>query len=135
MTLRAYKKYIRNKKGMTLLLVVVLLAAFLSISMGIINILLGQIFTIGQSGESFHALYASDIGMERSVYRDRVQNVCTGGCRETKTFADGSCYDAVVAVGPSASCAAPSFRCLIVKGKSLCGGNPRYVQRQFDLKY
>lgn len=129
------EKFKKQRRGMTLLLMMVLLSAFLSIGVGIINILLGQVVLVGQSGESFVALYAADSGFERMLYRDRNQNVCAGGCQTQRIFLNGSCYDAVVRTGPSASCPAPNTRCIVSKGQSLCGGNTRYVLRQFEIGY
>lgn len=123
-----------QKAGIAFLLMVVLLAAFLSIAMGIINILLGQIFIVGQAGESFEAFYASDIGMERTLYRDRVQGLCMSGCVESRTLPDNSCYISTLITGPSAACPAPNTRCIIVKGKNKCNGQ-RFVERDFDIKY
>ena len=130
------KQMISDRRGMTLLLMIVLLAAFFSISLGIINILLGQLFVIGQAGESFRALYAADIGMERALYRDRVQNICGGtSCSESKIFSNGSCYTANVIVGSSAECLTPNTRCVDVSGQSACVPAIRYVEREFDIKY
>ena len=136
-----FEKYrVGQRKGVTLLIMIVLLAAFLSISLGIINILLGQIFIIGQAGESFRALYATDIGMERTLYRDRIQNTCNSvvdpnPCNESKTFPGGSCYKVKVVVGPSVDCAGPATRCVDVTGQSTCAPATRYVEREFDIRY
>lgn len=125
----------RQKAGIVFLLMIVLLAAFLSIAMGIINILLGQIFIVGQAGESFHAFYASDIGMERTLYRDRIQNLCSSGCAESRTLVpENSCYTSTLIIGPSVGCLGPSTRCIIVKAQNNCVGQ-RYVERDFDIKY
>lgn len=133
---------IRNRNGIAFLLMIVLLAAFFSIAMGIINILLGQIFIVGQAGESFEAFYASDIGMERTMYRDRVQNICSSGCActgsgcvESSTLSpEDSCYTSTLVTGPSASC--QLSKCITISAKSKCGsGVSRYVQREFTNRY
>lgn len=136
------KKYKTNlfhgRKGVTLLLMIVLLAAFLSIAMGIINILLGQLFAVEQEGRSWSAFYAAEIGMERALYRDRVKNECAaaGSCNESDiALPNGACYTVSLVTGPSAGCTAPSTRCVDVSGVSLCPPATRYVQRQFDLRY
>ena len=128
----------RNRKGVTLLLMVVLLAAFFSIAIGIINILLGQLFLVEQTGRSSQAFYAAEIGMERALYRDRVQNGCSvaSSCNELDiALPSGACYTVTLVPGPSAGCTAPSTRCVDVSGVSLCAPATRYVQRQFDLRY
>jgi len=127
---------IHDRNGFTLLLVIVLLAAFLSIALGIVNILLGQVIIIGQAGESFKALYAADIGMERTLYRDRVQDICGGvNCTETRQLPNGACYTVTVQIGPSVQCLGPNTRCVDVEGRDVCGGAERYVQRRFDVRY
>lgn len=146
MTIRAYIQHaVGNRKGFTLLLMVALLTAFLSIGMGIVNILLGQVIIIGQAQESFKALYAADIAMERTLYRDRdpMQNVCgtinplTGQskCNEIISLPNGACYKVSVQLGPSVSCSGPSTRCIVVTGQDICGGSERFVRRSFDVKY
>ena len=128
----------QNRKGVTLLLMVVLLAAFLSIAVGIINILLGELFAVEQTGRSSQAFYAAEIGMERALYRDRVQDGCSiaGSCNESGiALPNGACYTVRLVTGPSAGCTAPSTRCVDVSGVSLCAPATRYVQRQFDLRY
>lgn len=138
MTMHTYTHtIIHDRRGFTLLLVIVLSAAFFSIAMGIVNILLGQIIIIGQAGESFRALYAADIAMERTLYRDRTANICGGiNCTETKQLPNGACYTATVQIGPSVSCPGPlNRRCIDVTGQDICGTSERYVQRRFDIKY
>lgn len=130
---------ISGRRGIILLLMIVLLSAFLSIAMGIVNILLGQLFIIGQAGESFEALFALDSGMERTLYRDFVQHVYTvPGVQpvESKSFSNGSCYQATMTVAPTAACPNPPYhRCMIVKAQSNCANIRRYVERQFDIRY
>lgn len=140
MTMRTYIQHIiRDRKGFTLLLMIVLLAAFLSIGMGIINILLGQVIIVGQAQESFKALYAVDIAMERTLYRDRTQNICgITDCGTAATFValpNGACYLVNVQLGPSASCTGPSTRCIVATGQDICGGTQRFVRRSFNVIY
>lgn len=127
---------------------IVLLAAFLSIALGIVNILLGQVIIIGQGSESFKALYAADLGIERTLYLDLINDACgVGGCNTIgsgcgwpsppdNNFVDitsGACYKAVVKVGPIASCPAPNTRCIDVTGQY--GDTSRFVQRRFTAAY
>ena len=141
MTIYASVQHVtRNRKGFTLLLMIVLLTAFLSIGIGIVNILLGQVIIIGQAQESFKALYAADIAMERTLYRDRMQNACTTppNCGTGITpiiLSNGACYLVSVQLGPSASCPGPDTRCVEVTGQDICGGNQRFVRRSFNVRY
>ena len=60
-----------RQEGITLLLVVVLLSAILSIGVGIFNVVYGELRISGETADSFRALYAADEGIERTLYRDR----------------------------------------------------------------
>lgn len=67
-----------GKEGIALLLVVVLLSAILSISVGIFNVVYGEFRISGEVADSFRALYAADEGIERTLYRDRHDHaLCT----------------------------------------------------------
>ena len=61
----------KSEKGITLLLVVVLLSAILSIGVGIFNIVFGELMIATELADSFRALYAADQGIEWTLYRDR----------------------------------------------------------------
>jgi len=132
--MRIIKIVKEQKRGMLLLLMVVLLAAFLSIALGIANILLGQIFIVGQAGESFRAFYASDVGRERTLYLDTVADICgaspsscgTGG--SFVSLPDGSCYkvDFTLVENP------PYTRHVAIKGKNSCASS-RYIIREFAV--
>ncbi len=130
------QKFKNQRRGITLLLMVVLLAAFLSISIGIVNVLLGQVILVGQSGDSFVALYAADMGIERALYRDRVQHLCVnpGACNESRALPGNACFDTVVTI-PATGCGGGSTRCITVAAKNMCGGVERYVERKFDIRY
>lgn len=68
-----------NKQGVTLLLVMVVLSAVLTISVGIANIIFGQIRISGESSDSFRAFLATDRAIERKLYEVLVhQNICQG---------------------------------------------------------
>ena len=130
------QKFKNQRRGITLLLMVVLLAAFLSISIGIVNALPGQVILVGQSGDSFVALYAADMGIERALYRDRVQHLCVnpGACNESRALPGNACFDTVVNI-PATGCSGGSTRCITVAAKNMCGGVERYVERKFSISY
>mgnify|MGYP001594645119 CR=1 FL=1 len=67
-----------QQQGITLLLVVVLLSAILSISVGIFNVVYGEFRISGEVADSFRALYAADEGIERTLYRDRQDRALCG---------------------------------------------------------
>lgn len=72
-------KLLTNNRGVTLLLVVVVLSAVLTISVGLANIIFGQIKISGDSGDSFLAFLAADRAIERKLYEVLVQrNICQG---------------------------------------------------------
>ena len=57
--------------GVILLLVVIVLTAIFSISIGVFSVILGQVTTSGTFENSATALYAADQSIERTFYRDR----------------------------------------------------------------
>lgn len=63
-----------NRRGITILLVVVILSALLSIGLGIFNIFFTQFIISGDIADSFTALYAADRSIESFLYRDRVDD-------------------------------------------------------------
>lgn len=60
------------KKGITLLLVILILSALLSVSITIFDSVLGQLRISGEITDSFIALYAADQGLEGLLYENRV---------------------------------------------------------------
>ena len=68
-----------NSRGVTLLLVVVVLSAVLTISVGIANIIFGQLKISGDSGDSFRAFLAADRAIEKKLYEVLVhKKICQG---------------------------------------------------------
>ena len=123
----------RNEKkdGVVLLLVVIVLTAIFSISIGVFGVILGQVITSQTFENSSIALNAADQSMERTLYRDRQENdfpcapasspcttniplvsVPSGGCMSvttiTKIVAPPSTQ--ITARGLSAPCGAVSER-------------------------
>src|SRR3989338_10000544 len=65
--------WVYQKQGITLLLVVVLLSAILSISIGIFNVVYGEFRISGEVADSFRALYAADEGIAHPLSRSAGQ--------------------------------------------------------------
>lgn len=124
-----------QEQGITLLLVVAILSSLLSISLGIFNIIFGQIRISGEIADSFVSFYAADQGIEKILYRDRqLKEICpvpSMSCyTETGSAAfSGGCYDITVnKVGVDTQ--------IKVLGQYRCGTNPsRVVKRGFDVTY
>lgn len=75
------------EKGITLLLVVLVLSALLSISLGIVSSVLTEIRLSGELADSFKALYAADFGIEKLYYLDRVADaICNPVDPQTGVF-------------------------------------------------
>ena len=65
----------RNEKdGVILLLVVIMLTAIFSISIGVFSVIIGQVSISETFENSSIALYAADQGNERTLYRDRIEH-------------------------------------------------------------
>ncbi len=65
-------------RGVTLLFVVLIVAALLSTALGIFDAVFGQLRLAGEITDSFRALYAADQGIEKLLYDDRVANAVPG---------------------------------------------------------
>ncbi len=150
---KMFKKILRNflkslaakKKGITLLLVVAILSSLMSISMGIFNIIFGQIRISGEIADSFLAFYAADQGIERILYLDRVTHVndtygiCTGAgipCYQefnVPAISNG-CYD--ITVNKTSVPVTTEIKVLgQYTGKPGCSIANRVVKRGFNLTY
>jgi len=118
------------------LLVIVLLSAILSISVGIFNVVLGEFRISGEASDSFRALYAADQGIERTLYRDREQQALC-------VVAQGpDCFVAQAVTVPSEACytvkvsKVSSATTIVIAGQYRCGSNPsRVVKRGFQVIY
>ena len=127
---------ITNQEGITLLLVVVLLSAMLAISVGIFNVVEGELQISGETSDSFRALYAADEGIERTLYLDRnEQAICTvvqgQDCYVLENVAvrGDACYTVRVSKQDTATS-------IIIAGQYRCGPNPRrVVKRGFQIVY
>jgi hypothetical protein len=128
-------QFSKNKDGTSLLLVVVLLSAMLSISLGVFNLVFGQIRLSGEIADSFVSFFSADQGVEKILYRDRVlKNICTAP--GTNCFVEGpinvssgGCYSIRVSKNGGNTE-------LVTVGQYRCGANsPRVVKRGFQVNY
>ena len=123
-----------RRAGITLLLVVLVLSGLLSISLGIVDVVLGEFRISGEITDSFIALYAADQGIEQILYSDRVQNsICPGGgsCSYgpvTVSLANGSCY--TLRLNRSGSNTA-----VVATGEYRCASPALAVKRAFEATY
>lgn len=129
---------IRQKQGVTLLLVVILISTILSISVGIFTVVFGQLFISGEVADSFVAMYSSDHGIERTLYRDRLLGTgiaCSTSCIENSMttyggpLASGGCYIvSMTKIGGTVTFESTGqYRCLV--------NSTRVVKRSFRLSY
>lgn len=66
--MKNFIKNVKNKKGTTLLLSLLILAVIFAIAIGVSNIILNQIKITGRVEESVLAFYAADTGIECKLY-------------------------------------------------------------------
>ena len=127
---------VSEKRGVTLLLVLVILSALLSTSIGIFNLVFGELQISGEIADSFVAFYSADQGIEKILYRDRIlQEICPTlgeNCFIISTPApveSEGCY--TLRVSKTAA-----LTTLVVSGQYRCGTNPtRVVKRGFQVSY
>ncbi len=131
-------RHLREQRGITLLMVVTLLSAFLSLSVGVANVVIGELRISGEVIDSFRALYAADQGIERILFLDRqLQAICPPqlpagpDCFENKDVRvqSGACYTVRVSkTGRETD--------IVIAGQFRCGDNPgRVVKRGFEVRY
>ncbi|MBI3442775.1 MAG: hypothetical protein HY007_03345 [Candidatus Sungbacteria bacterium] len=90
--------------GVILLLVVVILTAIFSISVGILGVIIGQVSSSETFENSNIAMYAADQSIERTFYRDRQENdfPCAALSCTTEvaplTLASGGCIATITIV-------------------------------------
>lgn len=121
----------RHKRGMVLLLVVVLVSAMLSIGIELFHVIAGETLISGEIADSFIAFYAADEGIERVLYLDRDPDLgpVVDGFHLDDTAVSEACYSADVD-----KVAAETE--VVVNGQYRCGSNPlRAVVRAFEVRY
>ena len=105
--------FVRKRAGVVLLLVVVILAALLSTGMAIFAVVFGEARISGELVDSFRAIYAADLGMERMLYCDRTApdpdcdpGTCVGDAGQcTYPQPPAEFVDLPLSLFPSNSCA------------------------------
>ncbi len=137
-----------SSPGMTLLLVVPLLAAILSISIGIFTLTFGEIRISGEIEDSFLAVYAADQGLERGLYLDFTKG--TINCSGANCYVENWILPATTGASPSgytmrisktgsvtAMTIVGQYRCPGTVGQGVaCGTDTlRIVQRGFEVSY
>ena len=129
-------------KGITLLLVMVVLSAILSISVGVFNVLFNQLLISGEIDNSYKALYAADEGIEKILRRDREEhNICVDADENPTTGINcfiqpsvsalsGGCYEGNVSKTDVTTVVA-------VTGQYPCSATPlpHTVKRRLEVTY
>ncbi len=123
-----------ERAGVTLLLVVLVLSALLSVSLGIIDVVIGEFRISGEIADSFTALYAADEGTEKILYDDRVgaslcprSDTCAYG-PVTTTLENGACYTLRLTRGGGNTV-------VVSTGEYRCGSPALSVKRAFEATY
>jgi len=155
--LKRLKCEIRNQKlrqqGITLLLVIILLSAVMSIGLEIFNIVIGELKISGEISDSFIAFYATDQDEERMLYLDRVVGPAADGFTiddgigNSAVLASGGCAKVIIYKTPDSIATGCKLTienqnlqgittCIRGFGQYRCGSNPpRVVKRGFIVIY
>ena len=121
---------VSGQNGIALLLVVIILSAIFSISIGIFNVVFSELRISGEIADSFVAFYAADRGIERTLYLDRGGGLADGYVEEKDIAAGaGGCYKIrLTKAGGNTQ--------IIASGQYRCGSAPsRVVKRGFMVTY
>ncbi len=107
-----------RNRGVALLILIVVLAAVLSIAVSMTQVTLAELRIAREVEYSVRANFAGDQGLERTFYRDRVLNECStpSNCEGTVNvnYPDGTqaCYEISVTKIPNTSIRSRGFyRC------------------------
>lgn len=133
----AQKRNTSRKQGITMLLVIVVLTALLSISISIFNVMYSQMIISAEMGYSFVALYAADQGTEKLIRMDRDGTplctpatcppasplTCVSPAAGCPVLTSGACYDYSVSKDAS-------YTVIEVFGKYPCFANPRRIDKR-----
>ncbi len=143
----------QKREGITLLLVILVLSALMTISLGIFNIIFTELQISGELSRSFRALYASDQGLEYVLYRDRVlgdvcppnsspdaETPCPGGSLPISLDTPGfvNCFTFGYPDSRTADVTVVKFggqTKIKSLGKSDCANSFRTVSRAFQIIY
>lgn len=124
----------KHERGVALLILIVVLAAVLSIGINMTQTVLAELRLAREIEYSFRANFAGDQGLERTFYRDRVLRECTtpSNCEGLVniTLSDGtqSCYQ--IAMTKAAKTSIES------RGFYRCDGTSQLkVQRTWEATY
>ncbi len=134
-----------------MLLVVAILSAIMSISLGIFNIIFDQVRISGEIADSFSAFYSADEGIEKTLYLDRITyinnpfGICgiTPGisCYTTPppplgtVAAAGGCYQVTIDKAPGSTALKVIGQYPRKIGANPCEESFRVIKRGFNLTY
>ncbi len=122
---------VSSRQGMTLLLVIIIVSALLSIGLELFQIIQDEILLSGQITDSFIGFYAADEGIERTLYMDRNAGpLADGFTMSAIPTSSQACYTARVSKGVGTR--------VKVNGQYRCGGVSalgRIVIRGFEVDY
>ncbi|MCX6764534.1 MAG: hypothetical protein NTU58_02390 [Candidatus Nealsonbacteria bacterium] len=83
------KNNFKNQKGVAIYLVLVVMAIFLDLSLGLSMILFAEILNVREIDYSVIAFYAADSGIEEIFYKDLKE--CTSGLGCNTTYCESDC--------------------------------------------
>jgi len=134
-------------RGFAILFTLLIVSITLSISLGVYNLLIGEIILSGTGRDSQLAFYAADAGVECALYWDIQQSAfststpnnitCVG---QTKTVGGGlsSTFSLALENGSCVSITVEKSQTLTTvtaQGQNTCESNPRTVQRGLRVTY
>ncbi len=138
---------VNMSRGVALLFTLLIAVVTLSVSLGVFNLIIGEISLSGTTRDSQLAFYASDAGVECALYWDIQQGAfststasvinCAGQTESvggatisnfSLSFGNGSCVDVSVEKLPSQTI-------VTSQGKNTCEDRPRTVQRGLQVSY
>lgn len=122
-----YPKFLNENRGVSLYLTLTLMALMLTIALGVSSILISQMRSLGEMGNSVVAFYAADTGIERMLYAARQESYAPssgdscGSPFSCPALSNGSSFVIEIQTGPET----------IIKSK----GTYKDVSRSIEINY
>ncbi len=100
-------KFSISEKGVSLYLAVLIMSVLLTLALGISSILIGQIKTMKEMGNSVAAFYAANTGVEKTLY-EISKGAGIGSHFEGTLTENGASYIADI-LAPEGTCPGPNY--------------------------
>lgn len=123
----------KSKKGITLLLVILITTSLMSIAIAVFNFVITELRISGELSDSFYAIQSADQGLEKMLYLDRVIGTRSESSVISDSISNGACYTTTITKSTIASTTITTIQSI---GKYQCTeGSLRQSTRSLQTTY